>query len=90
MLLVVNFILRWVGSEAPAVPPSRLTVYGKVELHWMLIVPVASVLLDKIPVVPKFMFVALTLQLLITVAVAEDELLAVEDPVGHVFVPFVA
>jgi hypothetical protein len=53
----------------------------------MVTVPVASVLLVNNPIDPKFIFVALTLQLLTTVAVAEDEVLAVLLPVGHEVLP---
>src|SRR6266850_7771785 len=83
MVLVLKVIFLWVVSVAAEFPPLRLTVYGRVELHWMLSVPCASLFAFNTPADPKLMLVALTLQLLVTVAVTEDEVLAVEPPTGH-------
>ena len=52
-------------------------------LHWALIVAVVSRLLLKKDAVPKFRVVALTMQLLTTVAVADVEVLAVFEPAGQ-------
>ena len=50
-------------------------------------VPAASVLLINDPSVPKLMLLALTLQRLTTVAVAEVDVLAVLAPTGQATLP---
>ena len=52
-------------------------------MHWALIAAVESSLLVKRDTVLKFRVVALMLQLLTTVAVADVEVLAVRLPAGH-------
>ena len=56
----------------------------------MASVPDASELEVNDPIDPKLIFVALTLQLLTTVAVAEDDVLAVLAPVGHEVLPILS